>query len=41
MEGGSLVDVDLMGEVSAYNEVDCRAMMEAVRYFRNWYRSRR
>jgi hypothetical protein len=23
-----------MAEVSAYNEVDCRVMMEAVRFFR-------
>ena len=29
-----LSDVDLMSEVSAYNEVDCRVMMEAVRYLR-------
>ena len=35
MQGGSLVDVDLMAEVSAYNEVDCRVMMEAVRCLRN------
>ena len=41
MQGGLLADVDLMAEVSAYNEVDCRVMMEAVRYFRNWCRSRR
>ena len=34
MQGGSLVDVDLMAEVSAYNEVDCRVMMEAVGYLR-------
>ena len=34
MQGGSLVDVDLMAEVSAYNEVDCRVMMEAVRCLR-------
>ena len=29
-----LSDVDLMSDVSAYNEVDCRVMMEAVRYLR-------
>ena len=34
MQGGLLADVDLMAEVSAYNEVDCRAMMEAVEYLR-------
>ena len=34
MQGGLLADVDLMGEVSAYNEVDCRVMMEAVGYLR-------
>ncbi len=35
MQGGSLVDVALMAEVRAYNEVDCRVMMEAVRCLRN------
>ena len=30
MQGVCLSDVDLMSEVSAYNEVDCRVMMEAV-----------
>ena len=30
MRGCSLGDVGLMSEVSAYNEVDCRVMMEAV-----------
>ena len=34
MQGCSLVDVELMGEVSSYNAVDCRVMAEAVRYFR-------
>jgi hypothetical protein len=34
MQGCSLADVGLMAEVSAYNEVDCRVMMEAVRYLR-------
>ena len=32
--GCSSADIDLMAEVSAYNEVDCRVMMEAVRYLR-------
>ena len=32
--GCSLADVDLMVEVSAYNGVDCRVMMEAVRCLR-------
>ena len=32
--GCSLADVDLMVEVSAYNQVDCRVMMEAVSYLR-------
>ncbi len=30
--GGVLIDVDLTAEVSAYNEVDSRVMMEAVGY---------
>ena len=30
MQGVCLPDVDLMSEVSAYNEVDCRGMMESV-----------
>ena len=30
MQGCSLADVGLVSEVSAYNEVDCKAMMEAV-----------
>ena len=34
MQGVCLSDVDLMSEVSAYNEVDCQVMMEAVRYLR-------
>ena len=34
MQGVCLSDVGLMSEVSAYNEVDCRVMMEAVRYLR-------
>ena len=29
-----LLDFDLMREIRAYNEVDCRAMMEIVRYLR-------
>ena len=33
MQGGLLADFDLMEEVSAYNEVDCRVMMEAVKKF--------
>jgi hypothetical protein len=40
MRGCSLADVDLMAEVSAYNEVDCRVMMDAVRYFRGKTRYR-
>lgn len=32
--GVSLESVDLMKEIMAYNEVDCRVMMEAVRYLR-------
>ena len=32
--GVSLEDVDLMKEIMAYNEVDCRVMMEAVHYLR-------
>ena len=34
MQGCLLADVALMAEVSAYNEVDCRVMMEAVEYLR-------
>ncbi len=34
MEGVCLSDVDLMAEVSAYNEVDCRVMMETVGFLR-------
>ena len=34
IQGGLLMDVDLMSEVSAYNEVDCRVMMEAVGFLR-------
>ena len=37
-EGGNrgvrLTDTDLMQEVARYNEVDCRVMMEIVRYLR-------
>lgn len=29
-----LMDVDLMQEIGAYNEVDCQAMMEIIRYLR-------
>ena len=29
-----LMDVDLMKEIRDYNEVDCKAMMEIVRYLR-------
>jgi len=29
-----LVDIELMQEIRAYNEVDCRAMMESITYFR-------
>ena len=32
--GCSLADVDLMGDVRAYNEVDCKVMMEAIAYLR-------
>ena len=32
--GCSLMALDLMQQISAYNEVDCRAMMEIVRYLR-------
>ena len=31
---GRLLDIDLMKEIRAYNEVDCKAMMEIVRYLR-------
>ena len=31
---GSLIDAELMGEVRDYNETDCRAMMEILRYLR-------
>jgi len=29
-----LVDIELMREIRAYNEVDCQAMMESITYFR-------
>lgn len=32
--GKALPEIDLMGEIMQYNEVDCRVMMEAIRYFR-------
>ena len=32
--GGSMRDLPLMGGIRAYNEVDCKAMMELVRYLR-------
>lgn len=32
--GCSLADVDLMDDVLAYNEVDCKVMMEAISYLR-------
>ena len=33
-QGVPLADQDLMREIVEYNEVDCRVMMEAIRYFR-------
>ena len=30
-----LIDLELMKEIRAYNEVDCRAMMETITYLRN------
>ena len=33
-KGISMMDLPLMQEISAYNEVDCRVMMEIVRYLR-------
>jgi len=32
--GCRMMDLDLMQQIGAYNEVDCRAMMEIVRYLR-------
>ena len=32
--GCRLVDIDLMQEIMAYNEVDCKVMMEIVHYLR-------
>ena len=32
--GGSMRDLDLMDSIERYNEVDCKAMMELVRYLR-------
>jgi hypothetical protein len=32
--GSRLIDTDLMQDIRAYNEVDCRSMMEIVRYLR-------
>ena len=31
---GRLIDTDLMGQIEDYNEVDCKAMMEILRYMR-------
>ena len=33
-QGGTLIEVPLMREIAAYNEVDCKVMMEIVRYLR-------
>lgn len=33
-DGGRLIDVDLMQGIRRYNEVDCKVMMELVRYLR-------
>ena len=35
--GVSLMDTDLMQEISGYNEVDCKVMMEIVRYLRMYH----
>ena len=32
--GVSLMDIELMQEIAEYNEVDCKVMMEIVRYLR-------
>lgn len=32
--GVALSDMELMGEIRRYNEVDCRVIMEIVRYLR-------
>ena len=34
VNGGKLTDIDLMQDIAAYNEVDCKVMMEIVRYLR-------
>lgn len=41
MQGCSLSDVGLMSEVSIYNEVDCRVVMEAVGHLRDRVRPQR
>ena len=33
--GGKLTDLDLMQEIAAYNEVDCKVMMDIVRHLRD------
>ena len=33
-KGGKLTDVELMQDIAAYNEVDCKVMMEIVHYLR-------
>ena len=33
--GQTVQDIDLMQQIVAYNEVDCRVMYEAVDYFRS------
>jgi hypothetical protein len=34
LTGSELGDTELMGEIGRYNEVDCRTMMEVIRYLR-------
>ena len=35
--GVSMTELALMREITRYNEVDCKVMMEIVRYLREWY----
>jgi hypothetical protein len=33
-QGGSMCDLPLMDEITAYNEVDCKVLMEILTYLR-------
>ena len=35
--GSKLIATDLMQEIASYNEVDCKVMMEIIRYLRRYH----